>query len=113
MLKRCVVTLVALILALAPAIAAAQQQAGLSGTITDSTGAVLPGVTVVATHVETGNTFEAVTDSEGHYRILLRTGAYRLRAELSGFATVERTGLELLLGQQATVNLQLAPASLQ
>src|SRR5512138_2254016 len=71
---------------LVPAIVTAQQQAALSGTISDSTGGVLPGVTVVATHIDTGNTFEAVTDSEGHYRILLRTGAYRLRADLSGFS---------------------------
>ena len=47
-----------------PALAHAQE-ATLSGTITDSTGGVLPGVTVTAVHEATGNTFESVTDALG------------------------------------------------
>jgi carboxypeptidase family protein len=45
------------------------QEAVLIGTITDATGAVLPDVTVQATHESPGNTFEAVIDSHGIYRI--------------------------------------------
>ena len=71
--------------------AAAAQEATLSGTVTDSTGAVLPGVTVRAVHEATGNSFEAVTDERGGFRVAVRVGAYRLTAELSGFATVTRT----------------------
>ena len=49
----------------------------LSGTITDSTGGVLPGVTVTAMHAATGNTFVAVTDERGGFRMPVRVGATR------------------------------------
>ena len=70
-------------LLLLPATARAQE-AMLSGTVTDSTGGVLPGVTVTAVHEATGNTFEAVTDAAGAFRLPVRTGAFRLTAELAG-----------------------------
>jgi hypothetical protein len=89
------------------------QEATLSGTVTDTTGGVLPGVTVTALHEASGNTFETVTDERGTYRIPVRTGGYRLTAELQGFATVIRSGLELLLAQQAVVNFQMSPSALQ
>ena len=82
-------TLLALILCASP-LAASAQEATISGTITDSTGGVLPGVTITATHLATGNTFVAVTDSLGKFRLPLRTGAFRVIAELPGFTTVTR-----------------------
>src|ERR1035437_7027266 len=85
------------------------QEAVLNGTVTDSTGAVLPGVTVTVTNAATGNTFDAVTDGRGTYTMPVRVGAYRIKAELQGFGTVTRTGVELLLGQTVTINLQMAP----
>ncbi|HEY3160854.1 MAG TPA: TonB-dependent receptor [Vicinamibacterales bacterium] len=88
------------------------QEATVTGTITDSTGGVLPGVTVTATNEESGNTFVAVTDGEGRFRLPLRIGSYRIAAELAGFATVTRTGLQMQVGQLATVNLQMAPSNL-
>jgi hypothetical protein len=57
-----------------PAMAFAQD-AVLTGTITDTTGAVLPGVTINATQEATGNTFDTVTDARGVYRIPVRVGA--------------------------------------
>ena len=89
------------------------QEATMSGTVTDSTGGVLPGVAITATQEASGNTFTAVTDERGEYRIPLRVGPYRVTAELSGFNTVNRTGLELLVGQQVVVNLQMSPAAVQ
>jgi hypothetical protein len=89
------------------------QEAAVSGTVTDATGGVLPGVVVRAVHEATGNSFEAVTDGSGGYRMLVRIGTYRILAELPGFAPFERTGLQLQVGQQAVVNLQMAPATLQ
>src|SRR5262245_57892886 len=86
-----------------PVVTHAQQQATLLGTVTDATGAVLPGVTVTAVHEASGNTFVAVTDERGGYRLPVRTGGYRMTAELAGFSTVTRTGLELLLSQEAVV----------
>src|SRR5438093_12048197 len=80
------------------------QEAVLTGTVTDSTGAVLPGVTVQATHEASGNTFEAVTDGRGVYRVPARIGVYKITAQLPGFATVTRAGVELLVGQTLTLN---------
>ena len=53
-------------------LAAFAQDAVISGTITDSTGGTLPGVTVTATNEATGNTFTAVTDERGAFRIPVR-----------------------------------------
>jgi hypothetical protein len=90
---------------------AVAQEATISGTVTDSTGGVLPGVTVRAVNDATGNSFEAVTDERGAYRIPVRIGTYKIAIELQGFGTVNRTA-ELLVGQIATVNAQLAPSGL-
>ena len=87
------------------------QEAVLSGTITDSTGAVLPGVTLKAVHEASGNSFEGVTDQRGVYRIAVRIGVYQITAELSGFTPVTRSGLQLLVGQTAVINLQMAPGN--
>ena len=89
------------------------QDAVLSGTVTDTTGAVLPGVAVTAVHEGSGNIFEAVADERGVYRIVVRPGVLRITTQLPGFATVTRDGLELLVGQQAVVNLQMAPSGVQ
>src|SRR5712691_7160313 len=99
-----VLLITGLVLALPPVVRA--QEATLTGTVTDATGGVLPGVAVVATHLASGNTFEAVTDERGTFRIPLRVGGYRVTAQLQGFGNVTR-GIELLVGQQAVMNIQL------
>lgn len=101
---------VAVLLALPPG--ALAQEATLSGSITDSTGGVLPGVTVTALHEASGNTFVAVTDARGAYRLPLRTGTYTITVELQGFATLTRR-LELAVGQQAVASLEMAPTAVQ
>jgi hypothetical protein len=95
-----------------PAMAFAQD-AVLTGTIIDSTGAVLPGVTVTAVNEATGNNYETVTDAAGVYRIPVRVGMYKITANLAGFGDVMRTGVQLLVGQTITLNLQMAPSTLQ
>src|SRR5258706_8639024 len=94
-------------------VASSAQEAVLTGTITDSTGAVLPGVTVQATHEASGNNFEAVTDGRGVYRIPTRIGVYKIAPQLPGFSTITRTRIEVLVGQTLTLNLQMAPSTLQ
>ena len=90
------------------------QESTLTGTVTDSTDAVLPGVTVTALHVETGNTFVAVTDASGAYRIpSMRVGIYRISAELSGFTTATRENVQLLVGQNAVLSLRLTVSTVQ
>src|SRR5436190_6841030 len=98
-------------LLLVPAMTSAQD-ATVNGTVTDTTGGVLPGVTVTAIHLATGNTFNAVTDERGNYRIPLRVGMYRVTLELQGFATVARQ-FEALVGQTLTITVQLMPSSVQ
>ena len=88
------------------------QEAALTGTVTDSTGGVLPGATITATHQSTGNLFVVVTDDQGAFRIPVRTGDYKVTADLSGFATITRQ-VALLVGQTAVVNVQMVPATLE
>jgi carboxypeptidase family protein/TonB-dependent receptor-like protein len=104
-------TLVLALLAL-PVVGYAQD-AVLTGTVTDATGGVLPGVTITAVNDATGNSFVGVTDGTGTYRIPARVGGYRITAELSGFTTVQRTGVQLLVGQTIDVDLQMSPSTIQ
>ena len=97
----------AILTILAMPIAGHAQEATVSGTVTDSTAAVLPGVTIKAVNEASGNSFEAVTDARGAYRIALRIGSYQITATLAGFGTATRT-VELLVGQTAVLNMQLA-----
>ncbi|HEX2462266.1 MAG TPA: carboxypeptidase-like regulatory domain-containing protein, partial [Vicinamibacterales bacterium] len=96
-----------------PGVGFAQQEAVLSGTVADTTGGVLPGVVVRAVHEASGNSFETVTDAAGGYRLPVRVGTYRITADLTGFNAVTQTGLEVLVGQEVTVNIQMRPATLQ
>src|SRR5687768_15408731 len=73
------------------------KDATLAGTVRDSTGGVLPGVTITATHTDSGNTFVAVSNEAGAFRLPVRTGDFRITLELAGFATLTRTAT-LLLG---------------
>jgi Carboxypeptidase regulatory-like domain/TonB dependent receptor len=99
------------LLAAPPALFA--QEAVLSGTVTDSTGAVLPGATVKAVHEASGNTFEAVTDARGAYRMPVRAGSYVITAQLLGFTTVTRKGVELLVGNAVVIDLKLSVSSVE
>jgi len=83
------------------------QEAALSGIVTDATGAVLPGVTVKAVHQASGNSFEAVTDPRGAYRLPVRVGVYKITMELSGFQTATRDQVEVLVGQTVGINAQM------
>ncbi|MEZ5319677.1 MAG: carboxypeptidase regulatory-like domain-containing protein [Vicinamibacterales bacterium] len=97
--------------------AAAQSQAingNIEGIVRDTSGAVLPGVTVTVTNTETGLQRALVTDENGAYRAaLLPLGTYAVKAELQGFRASERTGVSLSAGQIATVNFDLAVGAVQ
>jgi Ca-activated chloride channel family protein len=84
----------------------------IQGTIADESGAVLPGVTVTLTHEETGETRNAVTNDLGIYRFLgLSSGAYTLVAELSGFSSYRREGIEIRSGTAGRIDIVLRLAS--
>src|SRR5882672_1696265 len=89
------------------------QDTTLSGTVRDNTGGVLPGVTVTATNEAQGTSYVGVTDDKGLYRIAVRPGTFRITADLSGFTTAPRPGIEILLGRQVTLNLDMAVSGLQ
>ncbi len=72
----------------------------INGTVTDNTGAVLPGVTVTASSPAMIQPQVQVTGSEGDYRfIALPPGVYDLTFELSGFQTVKREGVRVIINQ--------------
>jgi len=88
--------------------AAAQVTASLSGRVTDQTGAALTGAAVVARNVDTGLSRNSVTDQAGRYRLAaLPVGRYEIRASKSGFAEQVRSGIVLVVGQDATADMSL------
>ncbi|HEV7501595.1 MAG TPA: carboxypeptidase-like regulatory domain-containing protein, partial [Vicinamibacteria bacterium] len=93
----------------APLLAQSQAINGsIEGVVRDSTGAVLPGATVTVSNTDTGQQRVVTSNSAGEYRaVLLSLGAYRAKAELQGFKTVERTGLTLSAGQTAVVDFAM------
>src|SRR5687768_6541841 len=86
----------------------------INGTVTDNTGAVLPGVTVTATSPALIQPQVQVTGAEGDFRfIALPPGAYDITFELAGFQGVKREGVRVVINQTLTVDQQLQVATLQ
>ena len=94
------------VFALSTVAAFAQDTTGtILGTITDSSGAVLPGVTITVKNTDTSQTRVAVSDAAGRYRMpLLPPGHYEVAAQLSGFQTLVRSGITLTVGEQAVID---------
>ncbi|HEX4279011.1 MAG TPA: carboxypeptidase regulatory-like domain-containing protein [Bryobacteraceae bacterium] len=89
-------------------LANAQVTAAISGKIEDATGGGLGGTTVTVKSLETGATRTTTTDQSGDFKILsLPVGAQEVKAEKMGFKSIVRTGINLEVGQEAVVNLQL------
>ena len=87
--------------------------AAMSGTITDSKGAALPGATVVAVHTPTNTTYGAGTNADGRFNIQgMRVGGpYTVKVTFVGYQDVTRTGIQLTLGQNLRFDSQLSDAS--
>lgn len=86
--------------------------AAISGTVQDTSGAAVPGATVTVKHTETGLTRTVETDSNGTYRVpSIPVGAYELTAEKTGFQQEVRRGINLVVAQEAVVNLTLQVGS--
>src|SRR5215831_7096542 len=82
--------------------------ATISGTATDSSGAVLVGAKIEVKNLGTGTTQSAITDSQGRYSILeLPVGEYEVRASAAGFQTVVRAGITLTVGSQPVADFTL------
>jgi hypothetical protein len=88
--------------------------AQLAGKVTDTSGAVLPGVTVTMTQAETGAARSVVTDSDGSYLLSnLAPGPYRLEVALQGFKTYVQTGIVLQVAATPTNNVALELGALE
>ena len=100
-------------LALAPVVVFAQAYVGtVSGELTDATGAVVPGASVVLTDQQKGFTFNATSDSSGRY--LFRSippGVYVVSAEGKGFAKATSAKFKVDVSENATTNLTFRVAS--
>src|SRR2546427_8148877 len=96
-----------------PVFAQAVQTATLTGTVKDSTGAVLPGATVnVSSPTQVGGVQTSVSDTQGIYRFpALRPGVYEMETSLAGFKTVKRSDIVLALGTTSTIDITLSVAS--
>ena len=107
------ITVLVAVLAVNGPAAAQVRLAEVAGKVTDSSGGVLPGVTVTAVHVATGQT-RATTTAEGGTYVLtaLAVGEYEVRAELQGFSSVKVTGYRVGIGDSARLDLTLGVASL-
>jgi hypothetical protein len=82
--------------------------ATIVGTVTDSTGAVVPGAKINVVNAETNFHFEGVTNQDGYYYVpYLRPGTYNLAVEAAGFKKYVRDGIELRTNDQPRIDIQL------
>lgn len=83
--------------------------ATISGTVADSSGAVLPGARITVLHEETGISRAAVADASGRFGVpSLAVGSYKVTASMNGFQTEVRSGIVLTIAREAVVNFALA-----
>jgi len=83
-------------------------QSRVTGTVKDSSGAVVPGAEVVVRNVKTGQATSAQTNQSGVYTIsFLNPGQYEVTCELSGFKRFVRTGIVLETGTTTTIDITL------
>lgn len=77
-----------------PLVASAQENASVTGSVTDPTGAVIPGATVTLTNPATGDTRSVTSNSDGLYNFPgLNHGTYTLKVEAQGFKQFQKTGI--------------------
>ena len=100
------------LLVLAPSVASAQD-AAIEGRVTDTTSLILPGVTVAARHVTSGQVRTVFADGAGTFTITaLQPGTYDVTFTLPGFATVVREGVAISVGATVTLDVEM-PVQLQ
>src|SRR5271165_2226532 len=100
--------LLCLLLCLCQPSGSAQVAATLSGTVTDQSGAAVSAAGVTARNLDTGLSRETATGPAGRYQLFaLPLGEYEVRVKKDGFAEAVRTGIRLVVGQDATVDVGL------
>src|SRR5436305_2384776 len=103
------VAAIAVLIVLQPCLAFAQTATGtIVGVVKDTSGALIPGVSITVKHTDTGQTRTAISSDSGSYNVpLLPVGAYELTTTMPGFKQQVRTGINLVIGQQAVIDLTL------
>src|SRR6266705_1512089 len=82
--------------------------ATILGVVKDTSGALIPGVSITVKHTDTGQTRTAISSESGDYNVpLLPVGAYELTTVMPGFKQDVRRGINLVVGQQAVIDLTL------
>src|SRR5580765_521763 len=96
-----------------PSAAQGVTTAAVTGVVKDAQGAVIPGATIVAVHVPSGTTYEAVTQSDGRFTLpgMRVGGPYKVTASLPGFSSEEKGGLALNLGVSQDLEFTLKVAN--
>src|SRR5437879_9467367 len=107
MSNRCVWCILSIaVLGVLPALA--QTQASISGVIHDSTGAVIPGVTVTVTNPATNFVRSSISNEAGVYNFpVLQPGKYKIKVELPGFRSITQNDVELQVQQSARIDFTL------
>src|SRR5215468_7617301 len=109
------VTAIVVLIALSACLSFGQTStATILGTVKDASGALVPGVSITIKHTESGLTRAVVSGERGGYNVpLLPVGAYEITTTMPGFKQAVRSGINLVVGQEAVVDLTLdvgAPA---
>src|SRR5262245_28105445 len=108
MLNRKLLTGLLVVIAFAHCSLFGQVTGSISGSVRDTTGAVLPGVGITVTNTESGLTRMTVSNETGSYNFQsLPVGPYELTTDLPGFKQQVRRGITLVVGQEAVLNLTL------
>ena len=113
-IQRLATFLVAAVVFSSGAAAAQSSNATLHGTVTDSGGGVLPGVTVKLRSAATGLARDVVTNESGGYVFnFLPSGEYEITAELTGFKSARRADIKLEIGQNLAQDLKMEVGQLE
>ena len=103
---------VLLIILMASAAFGQSDQGRIGGVITDPSGAVIPGVTVTVKNAATGEERSTISGEAGEYLVsALRPSTYSVKATLPGFAPAESNAIQIVVGQKATIDIALRPAT--
>src|SRR5947207_2279258 len=102
-------TAIVVLIALSTCLSFAQTStATILGVVRDASGALIPGVSITVKHTESGLTRTAVSSERGGYNVpLLPVGAYEITTTMPGFKKEVRSGINLVVGQEAVVDLIL------
>src|SRR5438876_4755896 len=112
MRRRLIEVVVILCIGLLTQIFAQTSNATLGGTVSDPTGALIPGVSLTATNTATGIATTVLSNEAGAYQFAsLQTGTYKVTAELSGFQTQTYNAVALGVSQQVRLNFTLQVGS--